>query len=274
MEAERNVVYGMYSGLALLMDVYRPEEANGYGVVFVSGSGWSAPLSWNATPLKERGQQETWGVPFVEAGYTVFAINHRALPRFAFPAQVEDARRAVRFVRHRAADYGIRADRIGATGGSSGGHLVLCLGTMEGAGDPESADPVARENARVQCVVARAAPGDFLLPGAARELFLRARAPAEGDRGTPEARIYREASPVTHVTAESAPTLLIHGDADETVPFEQSERMARAFREAGVPAKLIRVKGAAHGPTLPGGEEPLETFTRAAAAWMDEHLKV
>ncbi len=87
---ERNVAYGMYSGLALLMDVYHPSEPNGYGVVFVSGSAWNAPLSFNATPLKESGQEKGYAIPLAEAGYTVFGINHRATPRFQYPAAVED----------------------------------------------------------------------------------------------------------------------------------------------------------------------------------------
>src|SRR5829696_8317823 len=70
---EKNVIYGMYSGLALLMDVHRPEKPNGYGVIFVSGSGWSARLTYGATPLKED-QIPEWGPALLRAGYTVFAI--------------------------------------------------------------------------------------------------------------------------------------------------------------------------------------------------------
>ena len=161
---ERNVVYGMYSGLALLMDVYRPTEPNGYGVVFISGSAWNAPLSFNATPLKESGQEKGYAIPLAEAGYTVFGINHRATPRFQYPAAVEDAQRAVRFVRHHAERFGIDPNRIGAMGGSSGGHLVSLLGTLDGAGDPDDPDPLNQESAKVQCVVARAVPADLRLP--------------------------------------------------------------------------------------------------------------
>ena len=79
---DRNVVFGMYSGLALLMDVYYPENPNGYGIVFISGSGWTRELGPDATPLKESGQEEIYAVPLAAAGYTVFGINHRASPRF------------------------------------------------------------------------------------------------------------------------------------------------------------------------------------------------
>src|SRR6266542_1309781 len=105
-----NVVYGMYSGLGLLMDVYLPElgRANGYGLVHICGSGWSAPLGLDARQLKEAGHVEVEALPLVEAGYTVCSINHRATPRFTYPAPVEDAQRAVRFFRNNAARFGIR----------------------------------------------------------------------------------------------------------------------------------------------------------------------
>src|SRR6266545_8110868 len=141
-QIERNVVYGMVSGLALLMDVYRPESSKGRGIVYINGSGWHAPLAYDAGQLKET----PLGMPYIEAmvagGYTVFAINHRQAPRFRYPAAVEDAQRAVRFVRHHAAPFGIDAAGIGACGGSSGGHLVSLLGTLSGEGNPSDIDPV------------------------------------------------------------------------------------------------------------------------------------
>src|SRR5262249_30301290 len=156
-EVDANVVYGMYSGLALLLDVHRPERPNGYGIVHIAGSGWGAPLGYDAVPLKEperglpRGRpQARYVEALVAAGYTVFSITHRAAPRFPYPAAVEDAQRAVRYVRYHAARYGVRSSRLGALGGSSGAHLVSLLGVLDGAGDPDHADPVEREGAKVQ----------------------------------------------------------------------------------------------------------------------------
>jgi acetyl esterase/lipase len=93
---ESNVIYGMYSGLALLMDVYYPEKPNGYGVVFIAGSGWHAPQEYSAEPLSKGPQGKLYAPRLTAAGYTVFSISHRAAPRFRYPAAVEDARRAVR----------------------------------------------------------------------------------------------------------------------------------------------------------------------------------
>lgn len=89
---ETNVVYGMHYGTALLMDVAYPDSANGYGVLFVPGSGWHETGRYGATPLKELGFVSDREEVLTEAGYTVFTINHRAAPRFTYPAAVEDAR--------------------------------------------------------------------------------------------------------------------------------------------------------------------------------------
>jgi hypothetical protein len=152
-----NVVYGMVSGTALLMDVHHPARPNGFGIVFIAGSGWNAALGYAAPPLKQSPQVAMYAPSLLEAGYTVFAITHRATPTFRYPAPVEDAQRAVRFIRHNAARFGIDAARIGGSGGSSGAHLVSMLATMDGSGDSSDPDPVNRESAKLQCVVARAA---------------------------------------------------------------------------------------------------------------------
>ncbi len=242
---DRNVVFGMYSGLALLMDVYYPENPNGYGIVFVSGSGWTRELSLDAAPITQTGQEDVYAIPLAEAGYTVFNINHRAAPRFRHPAHLEDAQRAVRFIRHHADEFGIDPDRIGAMGGSSGAHLVSMLGVMDGKGDPDDPSPINRESSRVQVVVVRAAPTDFRNDAAAPLFGFRDTA---GRQGTVEFRQLEEASPVMYVTSDDAPFLLIHGDADPVVPFELSVAMQAALEEAGVSASLVRVPGGGHGP--------------------------
>ncbi|MFT5369501.1 MAG: acetyl esterase/lipase [Candidatus Latescibacterota bacterium] len=269
---ESNIVYGMYSGLALLMDAYKPNNPNGYGVIFISGSGWRAPLEWNAEALKDGGQQRVYVPTLTAAGYTVFAINHRALPRFVYPAAVEDARRAVRFVRHHANEYGIQPDRIGAKGGSSGGHLVSMLGLQDGAGDPNSEDPVEQESARVQCVVARAAPVDFILRDKSTP-FLDFEHPEPGDTSSEAYQRHVEASPITYVTADAPPFLLLHGDADDTVHISQAEAMEKALQNAGTIVKFIRIPGGGHGPTF-GNPENAPDYKGEMITHLDTHLKV
>jgi acetyl esterase/lipase len=266
---ESGVLYGMYSGLALLLDVHYPEKPNGYGVVFISGSGWHAPLEYGAEPLKQGSQSQLYGPKLTAAGYTVFSISHRAAPRFRYPAAVEDAQRAVRFVRHNAARFHVRADRIGAVGGSSGGHLVEMLGVLDGAGTADDPDPVNRESGKVQCVVARAAPCDLARMRVVE--FMGMNPPDPKLKNTVEDRTYREASPLLHVSSSTAPILLIHGDADKSVPYEQSEAMEKALRAAGVPTQLMRIPGGTHGPTFPGATNPPD-YMGAMVRWLDRYL--
>lgn len=268
---QSNVVYGMYSGAALLLDVYKPATPNGYGIIYVSGSGWTAPLALNAPELKSNGQSKQYASALANAGYTVFAVNHRALPRFRYPVPVEDVQRAVRFIRHNAAAYGIRADRIGASGGSSGGHLVSMLGTLDGKGNAADADPVERESAKVQCVVARAAPVDFLAGGNGRFLLGIDRPLPDSPKDTAEYRMHVEASPISHVTPDDPPFLLMHGDKDEAVDIRQSELMESRLKAARVPVKFLRIAGAAHGPTFPGAINPPD-YLAEMVQWFDTHL--
>jgi len=272
MRVDRNVAYGMYSGLALSMDVYYPEKPNGYGVIFIHGSGWSSDVDLDARPLKDGAQTQIYGQPLVKAGYTVFAINHRAAPRFRYPAQVEDAQRAVRFVRHYARKFGINPDRIGAVGGSSGGHLVSMLGVLDGKGVPEDKSPVNRESAKVQCVVARAAPSDLVIMGRERERVIGLFGiPLPQETQASEYRQFVEASPVTHISPEDPPFLLLHGDADKTVPFHQSEVMETALLKAGVKVKLVRVPGGGHGPRFDGAQNPPD-YIGEMIRWLDQNL--
>src|SRR5688572_15504174 len=266
---ESNVIFGMHSGLALLMDVYHPANPNGYGVVYISGSGWHTGEDYNAEPLKQNSQSKLYAQRLAAAGYTVFSISHRAAPRFRYPAAVEDAQRAVRFVKHNAQRFQIRADRIGAVGGSSGAHLVSLLATMDSRGDAASPDPVERLNAKVQCVVARAAPLDLATMGPVPPVISFLGRPPQPDAAT--ARLYKEASPIAHVSPDDPPMLLMHGDKDDSVPFNQSEKMEAALRAAGVAVKVLRVPGGGHGPTFANSPNPPD-YMGEMVAWLDRYL--
>jgi acetyl esterase/lipase len=254
---ERNVVYGMYSGLALLMDVHHPAEPTGTGVLLIHGSGFHQPEEYGAEQLKDR------GVPrlLLDAGYTVFAINHRAAPRFRYPASVEDGQRAMRFIRHHARQFGVDPDRLVGWGGSSGGHLIAMLGTLDGDGDPDDPDPVNRASAKPAAVVAVAAPLDLLNLDPIHFYPASAIASYVGGISMDDDR-YREASPITYVSADDPPFLLIHGDADDVVPFRQSELMLDALRTAAVDVRLIRITGGDHG-----ANDLVETVR-----WMNERV--
>jgi len=271
---ERNVVYGMVSGAALLLDVHRPAKPNGLGVIFISGSGWQASTEYDAAPLKEQ-QIGLWGPPLTAAGYTVFAINHRAAPRFHYPAAIDDVQRAIRFVRFHAHDYGIDPTRLGGVGGSSGGHLVGLAAMLASPGDPAAADPVNRESAALQAVVLRAALLDLRTIGTVEGVayvtsFMEA-PPSQASA----AAAYAAASPITHVTDKSPPVLLIHGDADVLVPLRQSTAMEALLGKSGVPVKLVVVPGGVHGADFGAarGRADWPNYLGETVDWLDRYLK-
>jgi acetyl esterase/lipase len=268
--AESNVIFGNYSGLALLLDVYKPASSNGYGIVVIPGSGWHTGLAYNANLLKQSKEFSVYLPKLTDAGYTLFVVTHRAAPRFRFPDAVEDAQRAVRFVRQNAARYGIDQARVGAFGASSGGHLVSMLGTLEGKGSSDSPDPVEQQSSKVQCVVALypvTDPAKVDTPSGLQAVTSFMGAPPRFDP-----KRYREAAPVTHVTADDPPFLLIHGDGDRTVPYSQSEALQAALENAGVPVKLVRVPGGDHGSDFPRNTQKMD-WPGMVLDWFDAHLK-
>lgn len=277
-ERAEDVVYGRKHGMALTLDVFTPkQDANGLGLIWVVSGGWfSAHEAIN----------DGFARPMLDRGYTVFAVVHGSQPRFSIPEILDDMHRAVRYIRHNAEEYGIDPDRIGIYGGSAGCHLSLMQGLAGEEGDAEARDPVDGESSRVQAVAGFFPPTDFLNYGKQGEVALGTgilegfKAPFDFRELDPERRVYvpitdearrleigRQISPVTHVDADDPPVLLIHGDADQLVPIQQSERVIEALDEAGVEAKLVVEPGAGHG--WPGLLDDLETL----ADWFDEHLQ-
>lgn len=185
---------------------------------------------------------------------------------------------AVRFVRLNAARFGVRPDRLGVLGASSGGHLTLSIATRGGPGTIDSSDPVERESSAVQAAACFFPPTDFLnfgSPGASG-VGMGPMAPLQVAFGplslTPEGRekIGREISPINYVTANLPPTLIIHGDKDDVVPLQQSENFVAKARIVGAgQVELIVRAGKGHG----WGDfwKSTEDMT-AFAEWFDRHL--
>jgi len=154
---------------------------------------------------------------------------------------------------------------------------VSMLVTMDGAGDPSDPDPINRESAKLQCITAAATPTDLLrmtpsIGADALALFLGVRVGESTPKTSVEYKTAWAASPINYVSRDDGPVLLIHGDADRTVPFHQSELMDAALRKAGVPVKLIRVEGGDHGPTFPGARNPPD-YKAEMVKWFDERLR-
>ncbi len=275
---QSDVIYGRKFGTALTMDIFRPAaKPNGAGVIVVISGGFVSAAD-NINPL--------FALPFTNRGYTVFAVLHGSQPRYSIPEIVTDLHRAVRFIRHHAKDYSIDPNRLGIAGASAGGHLSLMMGTAGTQGDPTARDPVDRESSRVQAVACFFPPTDFLNWGKSGDARINPMDHAKPFRPafdfyevdkdvniwkpvTDPARrreISRDISPIYHVTADDAPTLIIHGDADPLVPLQQSEIIVEAFKKAGVDSKLVVKPKAAHGwPTI------LLDFN-TLADWFDQHI--
>jgi acetyl esterase/lipase len=271
---ERNVIYGMVSGTALLLDVYRPAKPNGFGVVFVAGSAFQASPAYDARPIKET-QVDLWGPPLLAAGYTVFAVNHRGAPQFHFPAAIDDVTRAIRYVHAHAGDYGIDAQKLGGLGGSSGGNLIALAGFRAAPGNTGSADAVERQPATLAAIVLRAAVSDLRTPHSPRNMGFVVSYMETPPGDSPAAKaLYDAASPVTQVTAQAPPTLLIHGDADDLVPFAQSVALEDALRKAGIATRLVTIPGGQHAPDF-GGQPRADwpDYFGETVAWFDRHLR-
>jgi acetyl esterase/lipase len=191
---------------------------------------------------------------FVGEGYAVASVNHRYSQQSVFPAQIQDVKAAVRWVRTNAATYGLDPNRIVAWGASSGGHLAAMLGTS--AGVTEFGDQDDRSS-RVQAVVDFFGPTDFLqmdahrLPtGMVHNVDTSPESQLVGGLITQHADRVARANPITYVTPDDPPFLIVHGDRDPNVPHHQSEILADALKAAGVTTTLRIVPGAGHGDQI------------------------
>ena len=260
------VVYGRHDGKDLTLDVLRPAKPNGIGIVLMASGGWKSQAGsfrpWIAAPLLRR-------------GYTIFAVYHISQPKVTVMEITEEVNRAVRFIRHNAAQYGVDPRHLGVTGGSSGGHLSLMLATRGGPGDANAADPVDRESSAVQAVAIFYPVTDLLNLGKSTENL--------GDGGPPKSFVRgfgpqstnlavwkvigREMSPIYYVTLNLPPSLIYHGDADTLVPLDQSERFQAEARKAGCTIELVVHHGGKHGW--------ISMFwdLRRFADWFDHYLR-
>jgi acetyl esterase/lipase len=249
----RDVVYGHKDGMALIYDVLKPANPNGAAIAYMVSGGWFsrwAPPEQRVAMFRE----------LLDRGFTVAAIHHGSAPRFKVPEAVEDVRRAIRHLRQNAATYGFDPQRMGVFGGSAGGHLSLMLGLAGDAGDPAAQDPVLRVSDAVQVVVAYYPPVDLRPIVGPSERFPALDFPKEQAE---------KISPITFVTPDDPPTLLIHGDADQLVNVSNSKRMYEALQAAKVESKMIIIEGGDHG------FRKAEHRSRAGAAmaeWFDQHL--
>ncbi len=261
-----DVIYGRKFGTALTLDVFQPARPNGHGIVMMVSGGWFSAHEAISTKYFQAS---------LNRGYTVFAVVHGSQPKFTIPEIVPDIHRAIRFIRHHAAKYGVQPDKLGIMGGSAGGHLSLMMAVQGAAGDPNAKNVIDRESSAIHSVACFFPPTDFLNYGQPGEdavgvgtlkNFKAAFGP-RSDTAEERLKLGREISPIYFISSNTPAILILHGDADKLVPIYQAEQFVKRCQESGVKAKLIVREGKAHG--WAGMEQDSELF----ADWFDEHLR-
>ena len=238
-EVLRDIKFSTVDEQKLQLDLYRPKKTSGKlpVVVWVHGGGWKngskdrCPAAWLATH-----------------GFAVASIDYRLTHQAKWPAQIDDCRGAVRWLRENAGTLNLNPDRIGAWGSSAGGHLVALLGTLDAQGSEKT-------SSQVQAVCDWFGPTDLLTmpPNTISETRTEADiAESNGAkllgspvRDVPE--LAKQASALYQVSKDDPPFLIMHGEKDPGVPLSQSQRLHEKLLTAGAQSKLQVVTGAGHG---------------------------
>ncbi len=249
----------LYLPLALKDGPKRP------AVLIVHGGGWHGGD-------KAAKREQNIGTTLANAGYVCASVNYVLAERKelftdnlrqVWPRNLQDCMTAVRFLRSRAKEYHINPERIGAVGGSAGGHLVAMLAYVDASDGLDPTGPYAGHSCRVQAVIPMYGAHDLIAHARARELL---------DRLTNEDKeLARIGSPVTYIDKEDPPALILHGTKDALVPVEQSELLYKALKQDGVEATLHIIEGAPHSFHFQPKQEDLRPM---AIDFLDRHLRL
>lgn len=234
LEILRSVPYAKPNGEELTADVYLPPGTEPHpAVLVVHGGAWTIG---NKSHLGFAARQ------FAEAGFCAVAINYRLAPKHKFPAQLEDCRSAVAWMRANAEKYHIDPKRIGGYGYSAGGHLVALLGSGVDLKPADGEVPADRPDCHLQAVVAGGAPCDFCtLPAEETTLAFWLGGPRKDFE-----QLYQLASPAQHITAQCPPMFFFHGADDSLVPLLSPKSMSIQLVKLGVTSELFVVPGKGH----------------------------
>jgi acetyl esterase/lipase len=268
---DRGVLYDTIEKEKLYLDVARPKEGGPYPcVVLLHGGAWRGGSRKDLSGYKTPGGTAVPSIieEVAARGYVAVAPSYRLAPKFQFPAQIQDARAAVRFLRAHAKEYDIDADRFAACGFSAGGHLALLLGLADKV-DGWDAGGNTGQSSRVQCVIDFFGPADLSLYARSPGLEDGCMVPVFGKACKTDPEVYKKASPITYAGKGSPPVLILHGTFDLIVPVIHSENLEKKLKAAGATAELITVSGEGHGWTGPELTRTLED----AFKFLDTHLK-
>jgi dipeptidyl aminopeptidase/acylaminoacyl peptidase len=239
------VIYERKAGMALSYDVLIPEEnANGAGIIHIVSAGWKSQY----LPLDS---VQTFYAPLLEKGYTVYILRHGSAPWFKVNEMVKDVQKGVSHIKQSALEYKVDPERLGIYGGSAGGQLALMTGTMH-------------EESPVAAVVSFFPPTDLrTIPGFARKMYTAI------DLDSAE---LAAVSPITYVSPNDAPTLLVHGGMDFVVPLRMSENMYDTLETNSVPSRMVIINGMFHGGMFGGKGKHFEKTTAEMLNWFDTYL--
>jgi len=226
------------------LDLYLPEASDGRSrpvLVRIHGGAWRHG---------DKSEQQSVA-NYVAKGYVAVALNYRLSQEAIFPAQIEDCKAAIRWLRAHAADYHIDPNRIGVWGASAGGHLAALLGTTGNAKQFDTGENL-QFSSGVQAVLDFYGPTDMiaLSKTAGYEAAAEAKSAPSQLFGGPlleKEALAVAANPITHISKDSPPFIIFHGDHDPLVSPSQSEMLYAALQKAGIPSQFFLVKGGVHG---------------------------
>jgi acetyl esterase/lipase len=260
-ELKTDIVYGKGGDQDLLLDLARPKTGSGPfpAIIAIHGGSW------------RQGNKASFR-PFImgaaKQGYVAITVSYRFAPKHKFPAQIEDVKCAVRWLRANAKKYNINPDKIGAIGASAGAHLALLLGVMDKDDGMEGKGGNPKHSSKVQAVVNFFGPTDYQV-GMMSKYAKRVLNDFLGGTREENPKAYKAAAPVTYVSVKDAPVQTHHGTADKIVPYDQALRLQIALKKAGVANELHTVDKAGHG----WGGKKMSKSVELTFKWFGKYLK-
>jgi len=245
-----DVEYGKVGDRVLHMDIATPKiqtSAPMPVVLWIHGGGWEGG-SYKDSPA----------IILPLYGFFTASIEYRLSGEAPWPAQLEDCKLAIRWLRANQKKYHINPERFGVWGHSAGGHLAVCLGVAGDAPPSDKDAPYAELTSRVEAVVDWAGPTDFTDPASMNDLLRGLAAKLCGGPITEKEAIWKDASPVLHVPVDVPPVLIFHGELDTVVPIHNSERLKSALKQVHGHFELVRVANGDHGLRSLRGQPPAD----------------
>ncbi|MBI4558746.1 MAG: alpha/beta hydrolase [Candidatus Hydrogenedentes bacterium] len=233
---EKNLEYGKVGDKSLELDLYYPANLSKAvpALIFIHGGGWKGG---------NRSDYRYYTVRYAKRGYVVATISYRFAPENLFPAAVEDAKCAARWLRANAGKYHVDPQKIGVLGGSAGGHLSMMVGYSSEVPELDGPGGNAGVSSRVQAVVNLYGPCDLTTPFAQKADVVQG---FIGKTYEEAPDLYAKASPITYLSKDDPPTLILHGTIDDVVPIEQSDTLAMKLKELGVSCTYEKFEGWPH----------------------------